>query len=179
MSYSFKGPTQGRGSSYFFRDGSERVGQRRRGYRGGVKRDTRGEGGTGVTPAPLSQKRGLLRGRQRQHPCSWLVPCEALCFLSLPSEGLCFTRKQWQWPQLVRAKRCIQTGRGEKRREGGSNGRGCKGIARGGREGSGHVQNASSFRLTDVMPVPTVGEQRRDQGAPFSIPLHSLFFQDE
>lgn len=29
------------------------------------------------------------------------------------------------------------------------------------------------------MPVPTVGEQWRDQGAPFLFPLHSLFFQNE
>lgn len=38
---------------------------------------------------------------------------------------------------------------------------GCEGMARGG--GSGHVpQNATFFQATDVTPVPTVGEQRRD-----------------
>lgn len=64
----------------------------------GSMRDTKEKGGTGVTPV----KRGACEGvGWGSHPCSWLVPCEALCFLSLPSEGLCFTCKQWQWPQLA------------------------------------------------------------------------------
>lgn len=32
------------------------------------------------------------------------------------------------------------------------------------------------FQATDVMPVPTVGEQRRDQGAPFSCPPPQSLF---
>lgn len=71
------------------------------GVTGGSTRDTEGEGGTGVTPGTSQPKEGPVRGRLRQPSCSWLVPCEALCFLSFPSERLCFTCKQWQWPQLA------------------------------------------------------------------------------
>lgn len=66
---------------------------------------------------------------------------------------------------------------GREKKGGGSNGRGYKGIVTGG--GQWACPECQSFQATDVMPVPTVGEQRRDQGSPFSFPLHSLFFQDE
>lgn len=38
---------------------SARDQEREEGVTGRCKRDTRGEGGSGVTPVPLSQKRGL------------------------------------------------------------------------------------------------------------------------
>lgn len=59
------------------------------------------------------------------------------------------------------AKRCIQTGRAKKRRRGGvvSNGMEYKGKA----WGVGWAcPECQFFQATDVMPVPTVGEQRRD-----------------
>lgn len=77
-------------------------GTEKKGLHGGVRGKLGGEGGTGVTPAPLSQKRGRWGEGSGSHPCFWLVPCEARCFLSLPTEGLCFTRKQQQWPQHAR-----------------------------------------------------------------------------
>lgn len=54
---------------------------------------------------------------------------------------------------------------------------GGKGIATEG--GQWACPECQSFQATDVMPVPTVGERQRDRGSPFSIPLHSLFFEDE
>lgn len=93
-----KGPLGKKGA---FSGWGQESGTERKGLQGGSMRDTRREGGTGVTPAPLSQKRGLWGEGWGSHPCSWLVPCEAPCFLSLPSVGLCFTCKQWQWPQLA------------------------------------------------------------------------------
>lgn len=65
------------------------------------KRDARGEGGTGVTPASFSQKRGLRWGRLRQ-PSLLLAGTMWSSLLPLsPSEGLCFTRKQQRWPLLA------------------------------------------------------------------------------
>lgn len=75
--------------------------QRNRGYSRGV-RGTLGEKGLRGSDQYFSGRRGAFEGVGRgSHPCSWLVPCEALRFLSFPSEGLCFTCKQWQWPQLA------------------------------------------------------------------------------
>lgn len=108
-------------------------------------RDTGGEGGTGVTPAPLSQKRGLWGEGWGSHPCSWLVPCEALCFLSFPSKRLCFTCKQWQWPQLAWPSAASKLA--GPRKEGGQSYRMGWGIrVKLGVGVVGHVQNASSFR---------------------------------
>lgn len=114
------------------------------GVTGGSERNTRGERGTGVTPAPLSQKRGLWGEGWGSHHSFWLVPCEALCFLPLGFEGLCFTRKQWQWPQLAQpsAASKLAAARKDAGVGGGSDERESKAIVR----GSEHVQNARSFR---------------------------------
>lgn len=151
--------------------------QRNRGYSRGV-RGTLGEKGLRGSDQYFSGRRGAFEGVGRgSHPCSWLVPCEALRFLSFPSEGLCFTCKQWQWPQLAWPSTASKLAEPRKEKEVGVR------IGWGRRVGLGGGVGMSEclfFQATDVMPVPTVGERRRDQ-APlfFSFPLHSLFFQDE
>lgn len=61
----------------------------------------------------------------------------------------------WQWRE--------KEGGGLKREEGGV----YMGMVV---EGQRACPECQSFQATDVMPVPTVGEQRRDQGASFSFP---------
>ena len=177
-----KGPLREEGAFFiFFFSGWERESRtEKKGLRGGVKRDTRGEGGTGVTPAPLSQKRGLLRGRQRQ-PSLLLAGTMWSSLLPLSSFwGALFHTQTVAVAPTRPGQALYPNWQGREKKGGGSNGRGCKGIARGVREGGQWAcPECQFFQATDVMPVPTVGEQRRDQGAPFSIPLHSLFFQDE
>lgn len=74
---------------------------RQEGVTGERTRDTRGEGGTGVTAASISQNRGLRWGRLRQ-PSLLLAGTMWSPLLPLsPSEGLCFTCKQWRWPLLA------------------------------------------------------------------------------
>ena len=142
MSSPFKGPSQEREGILL--GGSERAGREKKGLQWGM---LGGERGTGVTPASLSQKWGLRGVGRGSRPSSWLVPCEALRFLCLPSEGLCFACKQWQWPQLAWPSAASKLA--APRKEGGevgeagvSIGMGYKGIA----GGSRHVLNTSPFR---------------------------------
>lgn len=68
----------------------------------------------------FSGRRGAFEGVGRgNHPCSWLIPCEALRFLSFPSERLCFTCKQWQWPQLAWPSAASKLAEPRKEKEGG------------------------------------------------------------
>lgn len=117
--------------------------QRRRGYSGGV-RGTLGEKGLRGSHQYFSGRRGAFEGVGRgSHPCSWLVPCEALRFLSFPSEGLCFTCKQWQWPQLAWPSAASKLAEPRKEKEVGVRIGWGRRVALG---GSGYVQNARSFR---------------------------------
>lgn len=150
---------------------------REEGVTGGRKRDTGGRRGYWGHTSTSQPKEGPVRGRLRQ-PSLLLAGTMWSSLLPLSSFwGALFHTQTVAVAPTRPAKRCIQTGRGEKRREGDPTGGGYKGIVR--RGGQWACPECQFFQATDVMPVPTVGEQRRDQGAPFSFPLHSLFFQDE
>lgn len=87
------------------------------GMRGASVRDTLGERGPGVTPAPLSQKRGRWREGWGGHPCSWLLPCEALLLPLSSFTGALFHMQTVAVAPTCLAKSCIQTGREWGKRE--------------------------------------------------------------
>lgn len=151
--------------------------QRRRGYSRGSERDTRREGAMGVTPILFRQKRGLWRGRQRQPSLllagtMWSTPLPLFSF-----RGALFHMQTVAVAPTCLAKRCIQTGRAEKRKR------------RGVRMGWGRRVGLRGEWVRSRMPVLSghwchacAHRGRAAEGLRhpfFSFPLHSLFFQDE
>lgn len=122
------------------------MGQRRRGYRGGV-RGTLGEKGVLGSHQHLSAKRGACEGKAEA-----ATPALGWYHVKLSASSLFLLRgfvshaNSGSGPNSPgQALHPSWQGR-EKKGGGVQMGGGCKGIARGGGEGSGHVQNASSFR---------------------------------
>lgn len=104
--------SKGSQGSEQFQDGSWRA--EKKGLLQGSVRDTRREGGMGVTPVLFRQKRGLWRGRQRQPSLlladtMWSSPLPLFSF-----RGALFHMQTVAVAPTCLAKRCIQTGRAEK-----------------------------------------------------------------
>lgn len=158
-----------------FRDEGKGLELRRRGYRREWEEHKGRKGYWGHT-STSQPKEGPVRGRLREP--SQLLAGTMWSSLLPPS---------WFWGSLFytqtvavaptrSAKRCIQTGSSKKRcgSGGGLRWEGEQGYS----EGQWACPECQIFQATDVMPVPTVGERRRDRGTPFLPPstLHCLFF---
>lgn len=116
-SYSFQGLFDLKVFFFFFLM-TARDSDREEGVTGGRKRDIEGEGGIGVTLAPLSQKRGPARGKLRQ-PSLLLAGTMWSSLLPLSPFWRALFHTQTVAVALTHPAKChIQTGSGEKRREG-------------------------------------------------------------